>query len=109
MVSLVDEAVHRLASRMDIPVVSSYLELVEGRLIQDGITALEDQGVTDIVVIPLFVSSGKDTCRRNSLCYRSEGRSDMETDLAPFRVRSWFILARRWTTPPRLRPWYGIR
>ena len=38
-VSLVDEAVHRLASRMDIPVVSSYLELVEGRLIQDGITA----------------------------------------------------------------------
>ena len=40
-VSLVDEAVHRLASRMDIPVVSSYLELVEGRLIQDGITALK--------------------------------------------------------------------
>lgn len=87
-VSLVDEAVHELASRMDIPVVSSYLELVEGRLIQDGITALEDQGVTDIVVIPLFVSSGSTHVDEIAYAIGAKAVPDMETDLAPFRVRS---------------------
>ncbi|MBW7459714.1 CbiX/SirB N-terminal domain-containing protein, partial [Paenibacillus sepulcri] len=41
-----------------VPVVSSFLEIVEGRLIQDGIDKLEAEGVTDIYVLPLFVSSG---------------------------------------------------
>ncbi|MEC0206601.1 CbiX/SirB N-terminal domain-containing protein [Paenibacillus lautus] len=87
-VSLVDEAVQKLASHMDIPVVSSYLELVEGRLIQDGITALEDQGVTDIVVIPLFVSSGSTHVDEIAYAIGAKAVPDMETDLAPFRVQS---------------------
>jgi len=40
------------------PIVSSFLELVEGRLIQDGINILQNKGVTHIHVLPLFVSAG---------------------------------------------------
>ncbi|MCU6711268.1 cobalamin biosynthesis protein CbiX [Paenibacillus sp. J5C_2022] len=43
---------------MEVPVVSAFLEIVENRLIQDGIDELESQGVTDLFVLPLFVSSG---------------------------------------------------
>ena len=48
---------------------------------------LEDQGVTDIVVIPLFVSSGTHV---DEIAYAIGAKAvpDMETDLAPFRVRS---------------------
>ncbi|BBH22621.1 hypothetical protein Back11_39660 [Paenibacillus baekrokdamisoli] len=41
-----------------VPVVSSFLEIVEGRLIQDGIDQLEAEGITDLYVLPFFVSSG---------------------------------------------------
>nr|WP_274654994.1 CbiX/SirB N-terminal domain-containing protein [Paenibacillus humicola] len=41
-----------------LPVVSSFLEIVEGRLIQDGLDRLEAEGVTELYVLPLFVSSG---------------------------------------------------
>jgi sirohydrochlorin ferrochelatase len=37
---------------------ASYLELVEGRLIQDGVDRLAAAGVTDLFVLPLFISSG---------------------------------------------------
>jgi sirohydrochlorin ferrochelatase len=57
-VKLVDEAVAEARLPEGLPVVSSYLEIVEGRLIQDGINQLEALGVTDIIVVPLFVSSG---------------------------------------------------
>jgi sirohydrochlorin ferrochelatase len=43
---------------LPVTVVSSFLEIVEGRLIQDGIDRLEAEGVTDLYVLPLFVSSG---------------------------------------------------
>lgn len=87
-VTLVDEAVKQLASNVDIPVVASYLELVEGRLIQDGITALEDQDVTDIVVIPLFISSGSTHVDEIAYAIGAKAEPDKETDLRPFIVRS---------------------
>ncbi|MBD2848543.1 cobalamin biosynthesis protein CbiX [Paenibacillus sp. IB182496] len=57
-VRLVDEAVAQVAAPGGVPIVAGYLELVEGRLIQDGVDALERQGVTELYVLPLFVSSG---------------------------------------------------
>lgn len=57
-VRLVDEAVAQVNKPEDVPVYSSCLEIVEGRLIQDGIDFLEAQGVTDLIVVPLFTSSG---------------------------------------------------
>ncbi|MGD8191834.1 sirohydrochlorin chelatase [Brevibacillus ginsengisoli] len=55
-VHMVDEAVRML--RADVPIVPCFLEIVEGRLIEDGIRALESQGVERIIAIPLFVASG---------------------------------------------------
>lgn len=40
-VELVDTAVANAARDLDIPVVSAFLEIVEGRLIQDGIDEAE--------------------------------------------------------------------
>lgn len=60
-VRLVDEAVGTAASALTaggVPVVSSFLEIVEGRLIQDGVDALLAAGVNELLVLPLFVSSG---------------------------------------------------
>ncbi|TYP69615.1 sirohydrochlorin chelatase [Paenibacillus methanolicus] len=78
-VTLIDEAVASVASALSLrlldaaeraegsdagalesgtPIVSSFLEIVEGRLIQDGIDRLEAEGVTELYVLPLFVSSG---------------------------------------------------
>ncbi|WP_139492179.1 sirohydrochlorin chelatase [Brevibacillus dissolubilis] len=55
-VQLVDDAVSKL--HVSVPVVMSFLEMVEGRLIEDGIRELEAQGVEKIIALPLFVSSG---------------------------------------------------
>jgi sirohydrochlorin ferrochelatase len=57
-VRLVDEAVSRVRLPGDVPIVSAFLECVEGRLIQDGIDELEARGVDAMFVLPLFVSSG---------------------------------------------------
>lgn len=60
----VDAARSALASAADelafesIAVEAVFLELVEGRLIQDGIDRLEAQGVTRIFALPLFSSTG---------------------------------------------------
>lgn len=87
-VSLVDEAVQELGKSVDVPVVASYLELVEGRLIQDGIFALEDQGVTDMLVIPLFVSSGSTHVDEIAYALGVKAVPDKETDLELFEVRA---------------------
>lgn len=58
-VSLVDDTVEGVREALPgVPVECGYLELVEGRLIQDGIDRLEEQGVTHMLAIPLFVSAG---------------------------------------------------
>ncbi|MCI3922835.1 cobalamin biosynthesis protein CbiX [Paenibacillus sp. TRM 82003] len=85
-VRLVDEAVEPLRSALDAPVFSSFLELVEGRLIQDGIDALERQGVTEIIVVPLFVSSGSTHIEEISWALGVRETCRCETDLERFRV-----------------------
>ncbi|MEO3946200.1 CbiX/SirB N-terminal domain-containing protein [Gorillibacterium sp. CAU 1737] len=57
-VRLVDTAVAGVPFPEGTPVSCCFLEQVEGRLIQDGVRELEAQGVTDLLVLPLFVSSG---------------------------------------------------
>ncbi|MGG1876212.1 CbiX/SirB N-terminal domain-containing protein [Paenibacillus cisolokensis] len=87
-VSLVDEAVGKLAARLDMPVYSSYLELVEGRLIQDGITALESKGVTDLLVIPLFVSAGSTHVDEIAYAIGAKDVPELETELDLFQVQA---------------------
>ncbi|AIQ11218.1 sirohydrochlorin chelatase [Paenibacillus durus] len=85
-VAIVDEGVSELSLREDLPVAVSFLELVEGRSIQDGIDALEGQGVTDILVIPLFVSSGSTHVDEIAYALGAKDEPEKETDLQPFRV-----------------------
>ncbi|MEI7027973.1 sirohydrochlorin chelatase [Paenibacillus sp. y28] len=87
-VQLVDEAVTAAGLPEDVPVFSSFLEIVEGRLIQDGIDALEAQGVTDIVVIPLFVSSGSTHIDEISYALGVIPAPQLPTDMGLFRVKA---------------------
>jgi sirohydrochlorin ferrochelatase len=85
-VRLVDEAVSQVKVPSDIPVESSFLEIVEGRLIQDGINRLEASGVTDIIAVPLFVSSGSTHIDEISYALGVILTPKLETDLEPFRM-----------------------
>ncbi|MGO4369256.1 sirohydrochlorin chelatase [Paenibacillus sp. MCAF20] len=71
-----------------VPIVSSFLEIVEGRLIQDGIDELEKAGVTDMLVVPLFVSSGSTHVDEIGQAFGLPWVSDLEGDLGTFRVEA---------------------
>ncbi|WP_223068830.1 sirohydrochlorin chelatase [Paenibacillus caui] len=85
-IKLVDGAVQDLKLPSDIPVEASFLEIVYDRDIQHGIDALEAAGVTDIIVIPLFVSSGSTHIDEISYALGIKAQPEMETDLKPFRI-----------------------
>ncbi|UJF32676.1 sirohydrochlorin chelatase [Paenibacillus hexagrammi] len=87
-VRLVDEAVSAVELPGNMPIYASYLELVEGRLIQDGIYSLEAQGVTDIIVIPLFVSSGSTHIDEISYALGVIPEPLLETDMTPFDIQA---------------------
>ncbi|GIP30376.1 hypothetical protein J23TS9_55060 [Paenibacillus sp. J23TS9] len=87
-VDLVDHAINQLPLRGNFPVAASFLEIVEGRLIQDGLNLLESQGVTDILVIPLFVSSGSTHVNEIAYALGVIDAPSFESDLAPFRVHA---------------------
>lgn len=76
------------AKRSAIPVYASYLELVEGQLIQDGINALEQQGVTHIHVMPLFVSGGSSHVEEIKQAFGFEPVCDFVGDLEPFHFQA---------------------
>ncbi|MDQ8733917.1 CbiX/SirB N-terminal domain-containing protein [Paenibacillus sp. LHD-38] len=88
-VKLVDDAVIAAAASpclSDIPIVSSFLEIIEGRLIQDGIDELERQGVTDMYVVPFFISSGSTHVDEIGQAFGLPWLTDLEGDLGTFRV-----------------------
>ncbi|MHA6533747.1 sirohydrochlorin chelatase [Paenibacillus sp. BAC0078] len=87
-VSLVEEAVSHLSLGEELPVAVSFLELVEGRLIQDGIQSLEHAGVTDILVIPLFVSSGSTHVDEIEYALGAKPAPEKETELERFAVKA---------------------
>lgn len=82
----IDEAVAATSFPADLPVYSSYLDNVPGRLIQDGINELESQGVTDLLVIPLFVSSGSTHIDEIGYALGIKEAPEKETDLEPFHI-----------------------
>jgi sirohydrochlorin ferrochelatase len=87
-VQLVDDAVAELSLPSEMPITSAYLEIVEGRLIQDGIDLLEGQGVTDMVVVPLFISSGSTHIDEITYALGIKLKPLLETDLTPFRIQA---------------------
>ncbi|MEK3883964.1 CbiX/SirB N-terminal domain-containing protein [Paenibacillus sp. PL2-23] len=87
-VELVDASIRKAAEELTIPVVSAFLEIVEGRLIQDGIDELERLGVTDMFVLPLFVSSGSTHVDEIGQALGFPPLTDFEGDLGVFRVNA---------------------
>ncbi|HTG67685.1 MAG TPA: CbiX/SirB N-terminal domain-containing protein [Candidatus Udaeobacter sp.] len=88
-VKLVDDAISAAAGSprlSGVPIVSSFLEIIEGRLIQDGIDELERQGVTDMYVVPLFISSGSTHVDEIGQAFGLPWVTDLEGDLGTFRV-----------------------
>ncbi|AZK49191.1 cobalamin biosynthesis protein CbiX [Paenibacillus lentus] len=87
-VKLVDDAVAAVKAELPegLPVEASFLEIVEGRLIQDGIDRLEQQDITDIIVIPLFMSSGSTHVDEIAYAFGTKGTPEKETDLEHFRL-----------------------
>lgn len=87
-VALVDETVEtaRRELSLQLPIEAAFLELVEGRLIQDGINRLEAAGVTHIFALPLFVSSGSTHVDEIGWALGAYPESRTETDLVPYRT-----------------------
>lgn len=88
-VMLVEEAVAQMRLPPQTPRQCAFLELVAGRSIQDGIDRLEACGVTDIIVIPLFISSGSVHIAEigQALGVAREYRT-AHSELADFRLQS---------------------
>lgn len=82
--SWVERLEHTLADlSFSMPRVISYLELVEGKSIPDGVKELQRQGVTDIIAIPLFVCSGSTHLDEIQYMLKVKAKPDLETDLRP--------------------------
>lgn len=95
-VSLVDETVEAVRAGLPhgVPVQAAFLELVEGRLIQNGIDRLEEAGVTDLLAIPLFISSGSTHVAEIGWALGVYPEAGTETDLMPFRVSAQLFYGR---------------
>ncbi len=84
----VDESICKLNIPSGMPLDSSFLEAVEGREIQDGIDALEQKGVTDLIVVPLFISSGSTHMEEIQYALGLIEESAIETDIGRMRLRA---------------------
>lgn len=93
-VTLVDEAIAQVQWPEGLPVASSFLECVPERDIQAGIDELEAQGVEQIAVIPLFISSGSTHVDEIAWALGVTAEPLAETDLERFRVQADVVYGR---------------
>lgn len=89
-VALVDRTVEAVRAALggEMLVEAAFLELVEGRLIQDGVDRLEAAGVDRILALPLFVSSGSTHVDEIGWALGAYAKPKLETDLARVAVRA---------------------
>lgn len=85
-VALVDEVVSQVGIRS--PIVTCFLEMVEGRTIQDGVCHLEAHGVTTIIVVPLFVSSGSTHIQEIRHLLGLPQEIELSVDEEPLRINA---------------------
>lgn len=90
-VKQVDEAIAPLKQLYSIPIEPAFLELVPGRLIQDGIDRLEALGITEMVVIPLFISSGSSHIEELHQAFHVQPASrekEQSSHVTPYHIRA---------------------
>lgn len=87
-VDLVDDTINSVSSRLapELIVEAVFLELVEGRLIQDGIDRLLAEGVTEALALPLFVSSGSTHANEIGWALGAYPEPGTETELELFEL-----------------------
>nr|WP_306220710.1 CbiX/SirB N-terminal domain-containing protein [Cohnella sp. WQ 127256] len=88
-VILVEAAIEavREALGTELVIEAAFLELVDGRLIQDGLDRLEAAGVDRILAIPLFVSTGSTHVDEIGWALGAYPSARTETDLERFSVK----------------------
>lgn len=103
-VALVDETVEaaRAALGSDLSMEAAFLELVEGRLIQDGIDRLEAAGVTHIFALPLFISSGSTHVDEIGWALGAYPEPRTETDIMPYEVAAKLTYGKPMEDDPEL-------
>jgi sirohydrochlorin ferrochelatase len=79
----VDDCIHKV--KVPVPISVSFLEMVENRTIAHGIHQLEQMGVTDIIAVPLFVSSGSTHIEEISYLLGLQPNPRIEMDEEPIR------------------------
>ncbi|MFC5530992.1 sirohydrochlorin chelatase [Cohnella yongneupensis] len=89
-VALVDRTVEAVRSALgnEMAVEAAFLELVEGRLIQDGVSRLEASGVNRMLALPLFVSSGSTHVDEIGWALGAYAEARTETELARVEVKA---------------------
>ncbi|MFD0672252.1 sirohydrochlorin chelatase [Cohnella sp. GCM10027633] len=89
-VALVDRTVEAVRAALggEMVVEAAFLELVEGRLIQDGVDRLEAAGVDRILALPLFVSSGSTHVDEIGWALGAYAEPKLETDIARVAVKA---------------------
>ncbi|RED51856.1 sirohydrochlorin chelatase [Cohnella phaseoli] len=87
-IALVDETIEAVRSQLgtELVVEAVFLELVDGRLIQDGINRLLAEGVTEALVLPLFVSSGSTHVDEIGWALGVYPEARTATELEPFEL-----------------------
>ncbi|MFC5404645.1 sirohydrochlorin chelatase [Cohnella soli] len=87
-VSLVDETIEMVRARIGhaVTIEAAFLELVEGRLIQDGLDRLARAGVTRVLAVPLFVSSGSTHADEIGWALGAYSVARTETELDQFLI-----------------------
>lgn len=88
-VRLVDDAVAQL--ELPVPVVTCFLELVEGRSIEDGLRQLESEGVERIIAVPLFVASGSNHIDEIGCLLGVRQSSDGDEGLQPIKTKAEIV------------------
>jgi sirohydrochlorin ferrochelatase len=85
-VSYIDYVVSELTTSY--PVEVGYLEMVEGKSIQDAICKLEALGVVRFLAVPLFVSSGSTHLDEIRYALGLQETPTIETDLSKFNLKA---------------------
>ncbi|XID90472.1 sirohydrochlorin chelatase [Paenibacillaceae bacterium WGS1546] len=88
-VALVDETMRVVRERLgaSLLVETAFLELVDERLIQDGIDRLAAAGATHLLALPLFVSSGSTHADEIGWALGALAEPAADTELQPFETR----------------------
>jgi sirohydrochlorin cobaltochelatase len=88
-VEYIDQAVASI--HIHLPITVGFLEMVEGRSIEEGVRRLEKQCVKRIIVVPLFVSSGSTHLEEIQYALGVKATSRIKTDLQRIHSRAEIV------------------